>query len=86
MGSLKRRRLEALEASQGVRHEIPMSLQLYFKALENYHREQAGNPLIPLTEEEKRYEREMNNDHEFQAYWKQLDHQQMEQLLREERS
>ena len=80
----KRRRLERLEAaSGGGRRETPdMALELYLKALENHRREQAGEPPIPLTEEEERYEREMDNDPEFQRYWQLLEEQRIQQQER----
>jgi hypothetical protein len=78
-----RRRLEALEAGQGVRHETPMALGVYFRAIENHRRLEAGEPPVPLTEEEEQYEREMNNDPEFQAYWELLEEQQIQRTSRE---
>jgi hypothetical protein len=79
-----RKRLERLEATGDTPHESEVYLELYFKRLENERRKQAREPPIPLTPEEERYEREMDNDPEFRAYMKRISRQRKERLWREE--
>ncbi len=71
------RRLEKLEASTtGAKAwEIPMGTRVYLKHLENYRREKAGEPPIPLTPEEEQYEREVENDPRWREYWQKMDKQ-----------
>ncbi len=73
-----RRRLGRLEehggrGPGGGAWETPMYARIYFKHLENHRREEAGEPPIPLTPEEERYERETENDPAWRAYWEQMD-------------
>jgi hypothetical protein len=77
--SLKRR-LEGLEATQNAAagYEIPLALEVYFKHLENHRREQVGEPPIPLTPEEERWERETDNDPKVRAYMAQVSKQREE--------
>ncbi len=71
------RRLERLEAktTKPEKWETPMSLQVYFKHLENYQREEAGEQPIPLTPEQEQYEREIEKDPAWRAYWREMDKQ-----------
>ncbi len=71
------RRLEKLEAKATVPEtwKTPMYVRLYFKALENYRREEAGEEPIPLTSEEEHYERERERCPAWRAYWEKIDKQ-----------
>jgi hypothetical protein len=83
----KRLRIERLEATQSIaarHHETPVYLKVYFKHLENERRGQAREPLIPLTPEEERWERETDNDPEFRAYMERISNQRKERLWRDE--
>jgi hypothetical protein len=53
--------------------EIPMYVRVYLKHLENHRREEAGEQPIPLTPEEKHYERETDRDPAWRAYCQELD-------------
>jgi hypothetical protein len=61
MGSIERR-LDNLERLAGGRHEgrsdISRSLDSFFRVLENLDREEAGLPLLPYTEEDRRDDEE----------------------------
>lgn len=58
MGSM-RRRLERLETSgKAPAPENTVYLDVYFKALENIRRKEAGFEPLPFTEEEEEYQRE----------------------------
>ena len=71
------RRLERLEAKTtgDETWETSMYVRLYFKALENHPREEAGEEPIPLTPEEEQYERERDKDPAWRAYWREMDKQ-----------
>jgi hypothetical protein len=86
-----KRRLEGLEERHRAKTAPPEreapeepALGLYFKVLENERREQAGEPPIPLTLEEKRLEHERDNDPEFRAYMERISEQREERIWREE--
>jgi hypothetical protein len=63
-----------------------MALELYFRALENHRRLEAGEPPIPLTPQEQAWQEATDNSPEMLAYWETLEQQREAQLLREERS
>jgi hypothetical protein len=71
------RRLEKLEAKTtgAETRETPTYVRVYFKHLENHRRQEAGEPPIPLTPEEERYERETEKDPAWRAYLEKIDEQ-----------
>ncbi len=69
------KRLERLEANHSTPHGTPVSLELYFKTLENERRKQAREPPVPLTPEEEKLRREIDEDPKFRAYMKRISQQ-----------